>query len=78
MEIRQDMFGVTPVIGDIIVFNPPKNKGLISGVCVGFSEAGLPKLNFDPDTRIKHTVYFDITVKGFYTPKTGFVIHRES
>ena len=72
MEKRRDIFGVEPVLGDLIAFNPVKYKGLIFGSCVGFTSVGLPRLKI---TNIeKYSNYFDIN--GYITPKTGFVVHK--
>lgn len=70
-EIRKDLFGVTPKIGDIIVFNPVRYKGLVYGPCKGFMSSGLPKVD------ISDTVMAGLkTEEGFYTPKTGFVVKK--
>ena len=71
MTKQTDIFGITPEIGDTIVYNPPKYKGLVIGKCVGFAKSGLPELKID------HHVHGQTTAQGFHTPKTGFVIHKE-
>lgn len=48
MEIKKDLFGNTPKIGDIIVFNPPKYKGLVYSSIIGFTKAGLPQVENIP------------------------------
>lgn len=74
-KIRADIFGVEPKIDDIIVFNPPRYKGLVYGECIGFSEVGLPKVtNIKP--YIPSNLEYDIDKKGYCTPKTGFVVKR--
>ena len=68
MEIKKDIFGITPKIGDTIIWNPPYYKGLAWGPCVGFSRSGLPKIQFD-------LYYLGVKNKdGNVTPKTGFVV----
>jgi len=69
MEIRKDILGNTPKLGDKVAFNPPRRKGLIWGTVVGFSSTGLPKLNFDE----KQGYY-----REEYTPKTGFIVAQYS
>lgn len=69
-NIKTDIFGIVPQIGDIIVFNPPHYKGLLHFECVGFSEAGLPEVN--PNKHIGAT-----NSNGRYTPKTGFVVIKK-
>ena len=65
MEVRCDILGIEPKEGDIIIFNPPKYKGLIYGNCIGFTKVGLPKVG-----NLNHVSYPDV----FYVPKTGFVV----
>ncbi len=36
MNKRKDIFGIEPELGDTIVYNPAKHKGLVYGICVGF------------------------------------------
>jgi len=50
-EVRKDIFGVEPEIGDLIAFNPPRYSGLISGICMGFAESGLPEVDTN---QLKH------------------------
>lgn len=71
IKIRKDILGVEPNEGDTIVYNPPKYKGLIFGICIGFTEVGLPKvaeLNYVPGN-----LKYNYGKKGFLVPKTGFV-----
>lgn len=70
MKIREDILGRKPMIGDIIVFNPPRYKGIISSSVLGFSKAGLPMVK--PKKGFKG----DINKEGLVTPKTGFVVVR--
>ena len=71
MEIRCDILGVIPEIGDIIIFNPPKYKGLIFGDCMGFTKVGLPKVgNLNC---VMYPFEYDYKRDGFYVPKTGFI-----
>lgn len=69
MEIRKDIVGNIPKIGDLIAFNPPSYKGLILGTVNGFSSTGLPKLSFNEKSWWK---------RPNYTPKTGFVVVNSS
>lgn len=73
MKIRKDIFGREPQIGDMLVFNPPKYKGLVSGICIGFKSAsGLPIVG---DLSQPVGAYDqDENGNRVYTPKTGFVI----
>jgi len=71
--MKQDIFGLIPEIGDTIVFNPAKYKGLVSGECVGFSQSGLPKISMED----KHVYMGQMSKDGCYTPKTGFVIIKK-
>ena len=74
MNIRNDFMGKVPYIGDVIVFNPPRYKGLVKGVCVGFQESGLPKV-----AEIDSGDYWlkkDLERLGYYVPKTGFISIR--
>lgn len=70
-NVRKDLLGNTPSVGDIIVFNPPRYKGLVHGVCIGFSSGGLPKVN--KIVNVSGYVRAQLDREGFYTPKTGFV-----
>ena len=71
MEIRKDILGNIPEIGDTIVFNPPWYKGLVHGTCMGFSDSGLPKVsNLSNTSGMQH----EVRKYGSYTPKTGFVV----
>ena len=72
MKKKNDIFGVTPEIGDIIVYNPAKHKGLIFGKCVGFSKHGLPEIDIDD----YESNYGQRNSSGNYTPKTGFVVKK--
>ncbi len=70
--IREDILGNIPAIGDIIVFNPPAYKGIIHSTCIGFTKVGLPMIN--NISRDLFKVKYEIDNKGFYVPKTGFVV----
>lgn len=72
--IQTDIFGITPEVGDIIIYNSPKYKGLVVGKCVGFSTSGLPEL--DIDKNIYGGYLGQRNNSGYYTPKTGFVVHK--
>lgn len=71
MEIKKDIFGVVPEIGDIIIFNPPRYKGLLYGTCVGFSNHGLPEMEL-----ANEVIHGQPNSSGNYTPKTGFVVYK--
>lgn len=83
MKVRTDIFYVTPEIGDIIIFNPARYKGLVYGTCIGFSEAGLPlvtNLYEEPELKLSDS-YCSNNFSGYrrnnaYTPKTGFVVKK--
>lgn len=72
MNKQTDIFNNIPEIGDIIVYNPPKYKGLIYGTCVGFAASGLPKLKVDE--KIFSSYIGQSNTDNTYTPKTGFII----
>jgi len=40
-NIMKDVFGVDLAIGDIVAFNPPRYKGLITGKVVDFTLTGV-------------------------------------
>jgi len=69
---RTDIFGVEPEIGDLIAFNPAHYKGLCVSRCVGFSQSGLPEVEAD-----KNSNYGFLNNNLNYTPKTGFVVHKQ-
>jgi len=77
MEIRKDILGNTPKIGDIIVFNPPREKGLVAAKVFGFAKSGLPKvIEFYKMRWVEKEINAG---NGDYlyfsnTPKTGFAI----
>ena len=74
MDIRKDIVGNTPKVGDTIAFNPPRYKGLIFGKVVSFSKVGLPEI----DAKEKDILYFGRNLDGRYSPKTGFVVIKDS
>ena len=78
MEIRKDMLGREPNIGDTIAFNPPKYKGLVFGEVSSFSKAGLPEIDVENGDHFyfESILYFRRTLDGKYSPKTGFVIAK--
>lgn len=76
-KIRADIFEVEPKIGDIIVFNPPRYKGLLFGICIGFEKSGLPKVT-DIKPYVPFNVEYNIDKNGYCTPKTGFVVKPQS
>lgn len=74
MEVNKDIFDNIPEVGDIIVFNPPKYKGINYGTCIGFTNAGCPKignLNWE-----HYRINYEIKEKGFYSVKTSFIIKK--
>ena len=74
-EIRKDVFGNTPKIGDEIAFNPPGYKGLVTGLIVSFSkDSGLPRIKHAKPTSGLSKA--SINNDGTYTPKTGFVTNN--
>lgn len=68
MNIRADVAGVVPAVGDRIAFNPPRYKGTLYGECVGFSKVGLPQIKC-----ISNEDGFNFQI---YSPKTGFAVMR--
>lgn len=66
-----DIFGKTPKVGDIIVYNPPHYKGLVYGKCKALSKAGNPRVEILSDYK---EYYIRLDKDGLYSPKTGFVI----
>ena len=72
MKIKTDIFNNVPKVGDIIVYNPPKYKGLVYGTCIGFTEAGCPKL--DNLNKIHYYDKNEYIRKGFLSVKSDFVI----
>lgn len=73
MRIRKDIVNQTPEIGDTIIFNPPKYKGMVVGECIGFSNTGLPKIKCNLDDCSWGNMRWEMEHNGCYTPKTGFV-----
>lgn len=71
--MKKDIFGKEPNIGDILIFNPPKYKGLVYGTCVGFGNTGLPKV-FYISAPIDNYVDGKIKKDGFYLIRTDFVV----
>jgi len=73
MNKRKDIFGIEPELGDTIVYNPAKHKGLVYGICVGFSTSGLPQVSLDKKFLVVD-VYSIVNGEKRYTPKTGFTL----
>lgn len=72
---REDMMGKTPQIGDTIIYNPPRYKGLEKMICVGFAKSGLPILVKPPVyANTKYSLEELASKYAGCTPKTGFVI----
>lgn len=59
--------GDVPEIGDTIAFNPPKIKGLITRKVTGFSNAGLPIVEYGAGMWKQNP-----------SPKTGFIIAKRA
>ena len=72
--MKTDLFGNIPKVGDIIVFNPPRYKGVAVGKIVGFGKTGFPQLVEIKEENSNSWMYWEITDKGYYTVKTNFVI----
>lgn len=72
MDIRKDIFGNTPKVGDTIIYNPVGYKGLIYGKCVGFTKSGLPLVKTDDPSM--EDVLASTHSKGYPSVKTGFAI----
>lgn len=70
--IQDDIFGRSPMFGDTIIFNPPYYKGLLHGKCIGFTKSGLPMLIDIQNCSSR--IDWEIKKKGYYSPKTGFII----
>lgn len=68
-EIRKDIFGITPELGDLIAFNPARYKGLVVGECVDYTSVGLPVVML--------TDIYNSDDKGTVTPKTGFIVRKK-
>lgn len=77
MEIRKDILGRTPRIGDIVAWNPPHYKGLVFGQVIDFKKgSNLPMIRIDDSFKGN---YYGQSAGIFeegavYVPKTGFVI----
>ena len=74
MDIRKDILGREPKVGDIIAFNPPAYKGLVFGEVLSFSKVGLPEIN----AKNNDVFYYGRNIAGRYSPKTGFVIAKSN
>ena len=73
MDIRKDILGREPKVGDVIAFNPPAYKGLVFGEVLSFSKAGLPEVNAGE----RDIFYFGRNLAGRYSPKTGFAVIKK-
>jgi len=71
MEIKKDILGRTPEVGDVIGFNPARYKGIILRECKGFSKAGLPEVETGENYIGQRND------SGYYTPKTDFIIIKD-
>jgi len=72
----KDIFGKTPVIGDIIAFNPPQYKRLATGKIVSFSKAGCPQV-IDV-VNGSYRIDFNIKQKGYYSVKSSYTIQTKN
>ena len=66
--MKIDIFGIEPKVGDIIVFNPPRYKGIVSAQCVSLSKEGHPRVMYD------NSYSAQTNSDGTYSPRTGYVI----
>lgn len=73
--VQNDILGETPLVGDIIIYNPPLYKGLIYGICMGYTSAGLPEVKLDE--KFKNVNAGKILNSGYYSPKTGFIVKKQ-
>ena len=76
MEIRKDILGNTPEVGNTIVFNPPRYKGLVYGECIGFTTVGLPKVKLSDEIPWDYYMKSEMNRRGYYAPRTGFIIAK--
>lgn len=67
-EIRSDMVGKIPALGDLVAFNPPAYKGLLIRPILNFSTSGLPIVDMNWDDQLGR---YQSRIKSI---KTGFVI----
>lgn len=76
MKIKTDKFNRIPVVGDLLVFNPPgsNKKGIEVGVCIGYTKAGLPKIDTGTGKEFDRLCYLDYKSQGYYSIKSEFVI----
>jgi len=77
MEIRTDLLGRTPRIGDKVAWNPSHHKGLVFGEVVDFKKgSNLPMVRIDDQFKGKHYGRSAGVLDGneVFVPKTGFVI----
>lgn len=77
MEIRKDILGRTPRIGDKVAWNPPHYKGLVFGEVIDFKKgSNLPMIRIDDQFKDRYIGQSCGVFEGngVYVPKTGFVI----
>lgn len=65
---RPDIMGNIPEIGDVIAYNPPGYKGLITTKVIRFSKAGLPIVGYNMHPKYNPNP----------SPKTGFIIAKKA
>lgn len=77
-EARKDIFGNDPQIGDTVVWNPARYKGLVFGTVVDMRKrTGMPIVELDKSLHGKYVGQTASTVPNQYVPKTGFVIVKK-
>lgn len=77
MEKRKDLFGVTPEIGDTVIWNPSKYKGLVFGKVIDYRKNnGLPIIEIDESYKNKNIGQNSGTGPYQYVPKTEFVVKK--
>ena len=77
MEIRTDLLGRTPRIGEKVAWNPPHYKGLVFGEVVDFKKgSNLPMIRIDDQFKERNCGDSAGIFEGneVFVPKTGFVI----
>lgn len=74
MQIRKDILGREPIVGDTIVYNPPSYKGIESALVVGFAKSGLPIIVPKRLENYYNDLHSEDRSTWVMTPKTGFAI----
>lgn len=76
MEVKKDLLSNIPKIGDLVVFNPPRYKGLTIGTIQSFTSSGLPEVIIKEGFS-ECSMYWEIRKKGVYSIKTDFLIIKD-